>query len=196
MEIYQKKLFSIDTSEPSQMISDALKEYILPKNFKVLDLGCGNGRNSIYLAKLGAKVDSVDIVDLNFKEYLLPGINKNISFHKVSVTDFHIKPNEYTFILASRLIQYLPKSDINSLLSKIKLGLISQGLAFISYTSAGGIFNQSEIAVPKFHHSINEIKNLIRINNLRIIKLEDRSGLSTHTQYISHNKTHDIIISR
>ena len=34
---------------------------VFPKNAQVLDVGCGEGRNSIFMAKLGNKVDAFDI---------------------------------------------------------------------------------------------------------------------------------------
>jgi SAM-dependent methyltransferase len=36
---------------------------LFPENGKVLDIGCGNGRNSKYMAELGYDVDSVDMVN-------------------------------------------------------------------------------------------------------------------------------------
>ena len=35
---------------------------LFPKTGKILDIGCGNGRNSKYMAQLGYKVDSIDMV--------------------------------------------------------------------------------------------------------------------------------------
>ena len=34
---------------------------VFPENAQVLDVGCGEGRNSIFMAKLGNKVDAFDI---------------------------------------------------------------------------------------------------------------------------------------
>jgi ubiquinone/menaquinone biosynthesis C-methylase UbiE len=35
----------------------------IPKNLKILDAGCGDGRNSIYLTKLGYDISGVDLSD-------------------------------------------------------------------------------------------------------------------------------------
>jgi SAM-dependent methyltransferase len=44
---------------------------LLPKQGRVLDVGCGNGRNSVYLKNLGYKVDSVDMAgDFGIKAVL------------------------------------------------------------------------------------------------------------------------------
>ena len=50
-----------------------LKRHIklFPKVGKVLDIGCGNGRNSKYMIKLGYKVDSIDMVNDFGKKIIL-----------------------------------------------------------------------------------------------------------------------------
>jgi len=47
---------------------DFEKKYLRGKKLAVLDLGCGNGRNAIYLIEKGYKVTAVDFVDNSFKE--------------------------------------------------------------------------------------------------------------------------------
>ena len=46
-------------------------EWLLPKDKRALDIGCGNGRNSRFLEALGMKVDSVDMAgDYGMKRML------------------------------------------------------------------------------------------------------------------------------
>jgi len=52
--------------QPSQALGyflDYLKEHEIPLRGKLLDLGCGNGRNSIHLAKAGLDVYGIDIAE-------------------------------------------------------------------------------------------------------------------------------------
>ena len=195
-ETYKEKEFTIETTKPSEIVVAGFEKLRLPENFKVLDLGCGNGRNSIYAATLGGLVESVDFADLDFKKDIPKKTKDRISFHEMSVMDFDIKPDEYTAIIASRLIQYLAKSEIEVLFGRIKKGLTNEGLAMISYTASGGIFDKQDIHVPKYKHAIDEIRQTFQNNGLEIVLLEGKSGVATHVPYENPNETYDILIKR
>lgn len=195
-ETYKEKEFTIETTKPSEIVLAGLDKLRLPKNFKVLDLGCGNGRNSIYAATLGGLIESVDLADLDFKKDTPEKIRDKISFHEMSVMDFDIKPKEYTAVIACRLIQYLTTSELEVLFGRIKEGLANEGLAMISYTASGGIFDKPGIHVPKYKHTIDEIRHTFQNNGLEIVLLEGKSGVATHVPYENPNETYNIIIKR
>ena len=67
--VWEEKKFKIDTLEPSVLVSKY--EKLLKLGDKVLDIGCGNGRNSFYLANRGYDIDCFDIADLNWLNLLL-----------------------------------------------------------------------------------------------------------------------------
>jgi SAM-dependent methyltransferase len=76
---------------------------------KVLELGCGEGRNAIYMAQQGFSVDAVDISDKAIeyalkkaKEYHLP-----INFRCENVFDFNMQKNTYDFVYDSGLLHHL-----------------------------------------------------------------------------------------
>ncbi|HBU06944.1 MAG TPA: hypothetical protein DEB09_02580 [Candidatus Magasanikbacteria bacterium] len=195
-ETYKEKEFTIDTTKPSEIVVAGFEKLRLPENFKVLDLGCGNGRNSIYAATLGGLVESVDLVDLDFKKDIPEKTSGRISFHEMSVMDFDIKPDEYTAVIASRLFQYLTKSELEVLFGRIKEGLTNEGLVMVSYTASGGIFDKSDIHVLKYKHAIDEIRQTFQNNGLEIVLLEGKSGVATHVPYENPNETYGILIKR
>ena len=47
-----------------------VKEYsaVFPRQGRVLDVGCGEGRNAIFMAKLGCQVDAFDISENGIAE--------------------------------------------------------------------------------------------------------------------------------
>src|SRR5437763_1474337 len=63
---YYKLLYRNRSEAEAQIFLDMLIGYLhLPKGSRILDLGCGRGRHSIYLASKGYNVTGIDIVPSN-----------------------------------------------------------------------------------------------------------------------------------
>lgn len=60
------------SGEPSPLIQ---KYYSMAPGRSALDIACGNGRNSIFLAEKGFKVDAVDISDIALNRIDHPDVN-------------------------------------------------------------------------------------------------------------------------
>ena len=52
-----------DYKEAEEFISLLTNELQIPKNSKIIDLGCGKGRHSIYLNQLGYTILGLDLND-------------------------------------------------------------------------------------------------------------------------------------
>ena len=92
----------------------------LPKG-RVLDIGCGVGQNSEFLAKMGWEVDAVDISEVGLAQL---ADYESIHPYCMDIQDFDIQKERYDLILS---INFL---DI-TLFSKIEEGLKSGGVLII-----------------------------------------------------------------
>ena len=91
------KVKSVPTSyrtEPSKAIpvfKAFLKSISLPFRGRILDIGCGSGRNGIYLAKLGLEVYGIDFSEQALIEFQTKadkdGMNQRIHLYKGAVTE-------------------------------------------------------------------------------------------------------------
>lgn len=59
---------------------------------EVLDFGCGMGEESIYLAKLGAKVTSIDISDVG-----IASLTRRAAFHKLDIAAYEMRCDPTSF---------------------------------------------------------------------------------------------------
>lgn len=120
---------------PLPFIMDAIP--LFPKSGKVLDLAMGEGRNGVFLAKLGYDVLGVDISDVGLKkaEELA---RKNKTHIKTQVADlgsYHLEDNTYDIIILSYFMQ-------RDLFPKIKKALKKGGVAIVeTYTEENMKYN-------------------------------------------------------
>ena len=93
---------------------------IINKNMKVLDLGCGTGITTKYIAELGAKVTGVDI-SLTLIEFAKENSNhENIEYLVHDITDFNLSKKTFDAICLIDIIEHIPIEKIPKLIENIK----------------------------------------------------------------------------
>lgn len=118
-----------------QEISSLFNEY---EELCVLDLGCGIGRNSIYIAenfnKIKCIVDCVDLLDVAIVKLIenakVHSVSHCINAIKNSIEDFEIVEQSYDLIMAISALEHIDteKSFLRKL-NEIKNGLRDKGIA-------------------------------------------------------------------
>jgi SAM-dependent methyltransferase len=130
--------FHENSFEPAQFLVENIE--LLPKG-RVLDIAMGNGRNAIYLAKLGFEVEGVDISPEVVSASLESAEKIGVTI-KAQVADlekaFHIKGDTYDVIICFNYLQ-------RSLIPEIKNGLRRGGI--IVYETY--IIDQAQFGRPK-----------------------------------------------
>jgi len=105
---------------PSQFLVENVD--ILPKG-RVLDVAMGNGRNSMYLAKLGFCVEGIDISTegVNTALELAQKVGVTIKAQVANLESYVIEKEAYELIICFNYLQ-------RSLIPQIKDGLIRNGM--------------------------------------------------------------------
>lgn len=84
---------------------------------RALDVACGEGRNSIFLAQHGFAATGLDISDsgIGKAEHLAHNLGLSIRFQRVDLDDYHI-PEQYDLILNFNfLLRNLIPQEVNAL---------------------------------------------------------------------------------
>jgi len=116
--------------KPNPVLEKFIKSF--PKG-KALDLGAGQGRNSIFLAKKGFKVEAID------KDYKSLEICSNsaknkklkIKIIKSDIRKFDFKKNKYSLVVSVASLDFLKKKEIEIIIKKIRESLIKNGIIFL-----------------------------------------------------------------
>jgi len=106
----------------------------IDKSKPVLDVGAGQGRHSLYLARQGLTVDAIDpsAVGIERLASLASRENLTISAYHVGFEDFSRPRGHYSAVLLFGIIQERSRGSIGLLVDKVRGWLMDGGLVFIT----------------------------------------------------------------
>jgi cyclopropane fatty-acyl-phospholipid synthase-like methyltransferase len=169
-----------------------------------LDIGAGEGRNSLFLAKNGFKVEAIDKVKEGLKKckeyakkYNLPIKTKVIDIRK-----FKFEKEKYSLIFSVTSIDFLKFSEIKRIIKKIKTALKKGGILYLVVFSTKdpsfkkikekGIktIEKNTFYFPKIkmvRHYFEKKELLELLKDFEIIKIEEEYKKDTHEKIHFHN---------
>jgi cyclopropane fatty-acyl-phospholipid synthase-like methyltransferase len=117
-------------SEPNSLLLDYY--HLLDKRMPVLDIGAGQGRHAVFLARNGFSVDAIERSGVAAEALRAVGGKENLpmNVYESDFEDFAAGPQSYSAILIFGLIQELSRESIDLLVEKILSWIKPQGLVF------------------------------------------------------------------
>lgn len=116
-----EKLYQSDSwlQRPIKTVREIVPFFDGYKELRVLDLGCGVGRNSIYIAEQfrdrNCSVDCVDLLDIAIEKLLENAAEHNVSSRikgiTTSIEKYEIQRNSYDFIMAISALEHIDSQD-------------------------------------------------------------------------------------
>jgi 2-polyprenyl-3-methyl-5-hydroxy-6-metoxy-1,4-benzoquinol methylase len=135
-----------------QAYHDIMKSLNSLKGKKLLELGCGRGDLSVFLAKQGAKVTGVDAGEnLIVAATLLAEVNQaNCEFQVANITDLPFEADTYDMVLGIAILHHLSQSDLNKALQETYKVLTENGVAFfVEPVEDSKVFNFIQNIFPR-----------------------------------------------
>ena len=86
----------------------------------VLDIGCGEGKDAVYMAQQGCKVTAFDLTESGIRKLNKLALNRSVEIEAfvADINDFEIN-KQYDIIYSTGTIQYLFDENIPSFFNKI-----------------------------------------------------------------------------
>lgn len=127
-EAYQNENITAFSEKPNATLMEF--EHLLNKQFKILEAGCGEGQNAIYLARNGyCNVDAFDISEHGIaklqKRCRMDSIRPNAFTADLTTYQFE---QEYDMVMSFGTLHFVKKEDWKAFISRAK-----------RYTNTGGI---------------------------------------------------------
>jgi len=162
---------------------------------KALDMGCGDGRHALFLAKSGYHVTGMDVSQVGLKKLesisKLQNLNSLLDLHHRDAREFNYPNDAYDLVAAVTLFDHIPKPDVLPLFEKVSNSLKKGGVIFIKVHTVkdpgktNGSDKASELSWAINHYfEPNELKNLLK-NNFEILKYSEYEDLDH-----SHGRPH------
>lgn len=152
---WEKKYLETPSLLKDRQASEKLRKITLPKGKKALEVACGTGRNSIYLAENGFDVDAIDISEVAL-EFLNQKHIKNIFTKQIDLETYIPEKNSYDLIV---MTNYLDRKLITHLASALK----KDGILFIE-TYMNDPKNDKKPSKPEYLLDNNELKTFFDEN--------------------------------
>lgn len=130
-----------------QLPDENLVRYFQNKSFtpnKVLELGCGNGRNAIYFAQQGCDVDAIDASReaLNWAREEADKRQVHVNFIEENLFELSLTPHTYDFVYDSGCFHHIAPHRRMSYVSLVKQALKPGGefalTCFVENGALGG----------------------------------------------------------
>lgn len=168
-----------------KIILPILDKYVNTTNKKILDVGCGSGTLSLYLASEGNTVHGIDIskraVYTSNKSAKELGL-KNVSFEVLDFPRDKLRPKNYDVILLLEVIEHIEEDAkaLQLLYSRLNIN----GILILSTPSKNaplyrlGLTKDFDKRVGHLRrYSEKEITTLIRSSGLSVIKVIKNEGI-------------------
>lgn len=192
-QTYKDKNVSTFAKGPTGDVVEVYSAFI--NNSTILDVGCGEGRNSIFLAQKGHNVDAFDISEAGIEKAIKNAYTNDlhVNFLVKDLAEF-IFEKEYDVILSHGVLHLPEKKARNEFIIKAKRHTKPGGYNII------GIFTNRLPATPDnapFTNSLFDVGELPGMyGNWEILSHDEGTFTDEHPGNIHHEHAYERIVAR
>jgi tellurite methyltransferase len=130
-ELYSSKKSDLYYTRPTVVLKENI-EKIRVSNGIALDIGCGDGRNSFFLAEQGFKVKAFDISISGIEKINRIAKTKNLSIEAQcrDIRDLDFQESTFDLIVASTILDHLEEEEAVNLAGNIRHWLKPYGFLY------------------------------------------------------------------
>lgn len=136
---YWDTKYKLGIRKPTNLFAKkAYKLISSKKNVQLLDIGCGNGNDSLYFAKKGIRVLATDFSKIGLKTLKNTTLKeniKNITIKQLDISKARLPKNKFDVVYAHLSLHYFKDKQTTEIFNKIHLSLKKGGLFFVKCKS-------------------------------------------------------------
>lgn len=136
---------------------------------KVLDAGCGPGRDTEYLTEKGLEATGVDLAEGMIKH---AEKNKKGDFHIMDIKNLEFPRNEFEGLWCNTVMHFFPPEEMPEVLDELKRVTKEKGVFYVSFKIGEGTFMRERYGSEVKQYLIPEEKARKMLNE-RGLKIKD-----------------------
>lgn len=120
-------------SEPSIYLELLLRSEQIPPG-PALDIGCGDGRNSLFLARCGFEVMGIDLSEVAIARLREEARRQGLKLIALvaDVRTYEYPPDQYRLVVANTILDHLEKQEGHQLIESIQQTVMPGGYLFVT----------------------------------------------------------------
>lgn len=150
-----------------------------PDQLNVLDVGCGSGRNLLYLASLGHTARGIDVNESALETIRDIAQKENMTQVQTACHDLNqvvnLPTEHYHFVLSTVSLQFLKPGRIPSLLKELQQATRKQGLHFLVFPVRSDLYSLPDSFT--FLPEKEELYHLYQDSGWSILEYRESTGL-------------------
>ena len=156
---------------------------------KILDLGCGTGITSQFMASLGADVTAVDISPENIKAAMKLSKHKNVRYILGDITSLDLRGRKFDGIVMVDCFEHIPMTDAGDVMNSLRRHSHKNTWLYLNIPDER-FQNMAKAGIPDRLQMIDEtwsighIQSVFRQANFEMTKVEVY-GIDVGCQYAS-----------
>jgi len=157
----------------TKLIQFQLHEFmsLLPKGGKILDIGCGAGRDLAYFSEDGFEAIGIDLA----KELLKKAKAKKLKVKNMNLLELNFKENTFDGIWCMATLSDIPRSELSNAIKNFNKVLKKEGIIYLAVKEGEGekvIKKERYGNEPRFYtfYKKGELEQELTKNNFTILK--------------------------
>lgn len=183
--------------QPSRLCYEILQRKPPIRPLRVLDIGCGEGKDAVFLARNGYQVSAFDIADTGLikARRLAERLGVAVDFFKANLLDFQPE-GMYDIVFSSGVFHYLPPEKRGEIIDRVKAHTAPHGMHVINVFIEKPFIELYPDAEPaeKAHPAWKSGELFIHYHDWYLHKTEERI-YDCHSGGIPHQHCMDIVIA-
>ncbi len=173
--------------------SDSLKQCVLEHQLggEALDLGCGDGRNSLFLAGMGFRVTAVDascVATEKLMQYANGhGLGGNLRVQCIDALDADFPPDKFNLVSAITFFDHIPVEQQKRMVDEIHISMKTDGIMVAQVHMVDDPGNHGDNRHASELQSA--IKHYFETDELSHL-LEDRFKIISYKEFKEEDHTH------
>ncbi len=172
----------------------------LKQEMKILDAGCGSGRNLFYFLKQGFDVIGIDsheseVIAANF---LSRSLGRGEVCSQAIITEISFENNSFDFIVCSRVLHFAEsQSEFESMLAQLARVLQTNGLLYLSMDSMIGMESKvMKMDNEKFQFPDGSVRFMLSESILSDIEMDWNHEFHPRTINFNNEHSETVLILR